>query len=88
MRKLIYIVATLALAGIVYLTIEMATSGASLARLEKEETRLLSQRQALNEELIKFSSLSSLEEVSSSLGFAKAQKTLYITQEEAVAKLP
>ncbi|MFZ5932906.1 MAG: hypothetical protein ACOYT7_02415 [Patescibacteria group bacterium] len=86
--KLLYVAGTLTLAGIVYLTLEMTTSGASLSKLEKEEAGLLAERESLNSELIHSSSLGSFEKASESLGFIKAEKTLYITQEEAVAKLP
>ena len=71
-----------------YLTIETATSGATLAKLEKDESTLVQQNKELEEQIVKSSSLNGLEKRSTELGFAKPAKILYINTTSEVAKLP
>ena len=72
----------------ILMTVEMAASGASLSKLEGEEAVLRAENQNLNDELVRASSLSSFESSSESLGLSKPEKTIYITEKDAVAKLP
>ena len=85
---LIYILAVSIVAASILMTVEMASSGAELSLLEKEEVGLRAENQRLGAELISASSLSQFENTYESLGFIKPGKTIYITEEEAVAKLP
>ena len=71
-----------------FLTVETATSGAVLAKLEDEESSLLQQNKELEEAIVKASSLNDLENRSSELGFAKSSQILYISGSSEVAKLP
>lgn len=73
---------------VVFLTIETATSGAQLAQLEQEEAVLTKQNRELSDQLVKASSLTSLGEEAEVLGFKKPSQIIYITEKEAVAKLP
>lgn len=68
--------------------VEVASSGASLAKLEKEERILGGENQSLSDGLIKASSLTTFETNAQGLGFIKPQETLYISEKEAFAKLP
>jgi len=76
------------LALFVFLTVETATSGATLANLEKQETRLIQENAGLKDEIVRASSLNGFEKKSAELGFVKPSKILYITTTEEVAKLP
>ncbi len=84
------LVPTLALfvVAIVFFTIEVSTLGAQLAELENEETRLIKEKQELSVQLIDASSLSEIGEKAEDLGFKKPANIVYISEEEAVAKLP
>ena len=73
---------------VVYLTIEAATSGAILSQFEQEEARLIRENRQLQEELVKSTSLTTLGEKAEGLGFKKPSLVIYITEKEAVAKLP
>lgn len=87
-RILIYILAVSLVAASILMTVEMASSGAEFSFLESQETALRSENQRLGAELVSASSLSQFENTYESLGFVKPEKTIYITEEEAVAKLP
>lgn len=71
-----------------YLTVEMVTSGAILAKLEKDESALLQQNKEMQESIVRESSLNGFEKRSQELGFVKPAKILYINSQEEVAKLP
>lgn len=86
--SLIWLLLVPAVALVALMTVEMASSGAVLAKLEKEEATLRARNHALGEELVSSSSLSSFESSSASLGFGKPEKTIYITERDAVARLP
>ena len=73
---------------VVFLTIESATSGAQIAQLEQEEAILTKQSRELSDKLVKASSLITLGEEAKVLGFKKPSQIIYITEKEAVAKLP
>lgn len=87
-KFIILILAVPLVAASIFLTVEMASSGAELSFLESDEAALKSENQRLEAELISASSLSQFENIYESLGFIKPEKIIYITEEEAVAKLP
>jgi len=74
--------------SVVVFTVETATSGARLAKLEKLLKDLASENAELSNGLIEASSLSSVEGKSLELGFSTPQKIIYIGREEGFAKLP
>ena len=74
--------------SVVVFTIETATSGARLAKLERQEKDLASENAELSTKLVGFSSLSLLEAKSQELGFGSPQKIIYIGREAGFAKLP
>lgn len=84
---LIGIAVFLALSSI-FLTIETAVTGAAISDLEKKESGLLSEKQGLEETLVKTLSSSELQEKSAKLGFVKPANLVYVNKEEPVAKLP
>ena len=78
----------------VFMTIETATSGMEVAKLQKQEAVLLAQKRDLQESLVKTLSVSELSEKSSDLGFVKPENLVYVSSvetaslPETVAKLP
>jgi len=72
----------------VYLTVETATSGAQIVSLEKKEQILANEKRLSSEEIIKKSSLSSIQQKAQEMGYRKPQNIVYISQKEVVAKLP
>ena len=86
--NIVWILAVPLVAASIFMTVEMASSGAELSKLEKEEVGLRAENQRIGTELISASSLSQFENTYESLGFIKPEKTIYITEEDAVAKLP
>ncbi|RLC32136.1 hypothetical protein DRH13_02100 [Candidatus Woesebacteria bacterium] len=78
----IFVIAT------VFFAIEASTLGAHLAKLENEETMLIKEKQEYSNQLINSSSLSGMGEKAEQLGFKKPSEVIYISEKEAVAKLP
>jgi hypothetical protein len=74
--------------SVVTFTIETATSGARLAKLEKQERELTAENAELSARVVESSSLMGLEQRSQELGFGSPQKIIYIGREEGFAKLP
>jgi len=72
----------------VFFAIEFSTLGAYVAALEKEESDLVREKQDLSNQLINSSSLSEMGEKAEELGFKKPDEVIYISEKEAVAKLP
>ena len=72
----------------VYLTIEAATSGAKLAELERQAAEIAAENQRLSGEIVRSSSLKDLGEKAEEMGFIKPQEVVYISEKDAVAKLP
>lgn len=70
----------------VYITIETSASGASLAQLEKEEYTLTTKNKELTEALVESNSLSKVSGKAQELGFVKPERTVYINDEDFVAK--
>ena len=71
-----------------FLTLQTVSSGAKLASLEQKEEDLTKENKELTLQLVEASSLTKLSEKAIDFGFAKPQSTVYLTQEENVAKLP
>ena len=78
----IFVIAT------VFFAIEASTLGAHLAKLENEEVILIKKQQEYSNQLINSSSLSGMGEKAEQLGFSKPSEVIYISEKEAVAKLP
>jgi hypothetical protein len=72
----------------VFFAVEQATKGSEIAILEKEETTLSNQNKELTERLVQLSSLNGIEKKAEGIGFVKPSKLMYISEKEAVAKLP
>ena len=72
----------------VIMTVVSATSGAEISKLQKEEAKLTDDKRYLENMLVKTLSMNQLQEKSGSLGFGKPVNLIYVTQPEAVAKLP
>lgn len=75
-------------ASSVIMTVVSATSGAEISKLQKEEAGLTDEKRYLENMLVKTLSMNQLQEKSGSLGFGKPVNLIYVTQPEAVAKLP
>jgi cell division protein FtsL len=86
----LYLLPVLVVFGIltVYVTIEAATSGAKLAELERRAAELSEENQRLSGEIVRSSSLRDLGEKAEEMGFSKPSEVVYISEKEAVAKLP
>ncbi|MBI2066167.1 hypothetical protein HYT60_01530 [Candidatus Woesebacteria bacterium] len=87
-KFIVWILAIPLVAASIVTTVEMASSGAELSLLTSQEAALRSENQRLGAELVSASSLSQFENTYESLGFIRPEKIIYITEEEAVAKLP
>ncbi len=72
----------------VVMTIETATTGVEIGKIEKAERELSRQKMELEESLVKSLSMGKLQEKSADLGFTKPANLVYITPSETVAKLP
>jgi hypothetical protein len=87
-RALLWLIFGTFLTGAVFFTIQISASGAVLADLEQKEGKFLKENDALKRELAKSTSLITIEEQASQIGFAKPERVIYISGEENVAKLP
>ena len=72
----------------IFLTIETATTGVEIARLENTGSVLIDQKQVLDGSLVKTLSVAQLQEKGVELGFIKPENLIYVTEVAAVAKLP
>lgn len=72
----------------ILLTIQTATSGVEISKIETKEQQLLATKKDLEESLIKTLSMNELQEKSGDLGFTKPSNLVYISSNESVAKLP
>jgi len=89
LKPVIVVVMAVALVSSVILSIELATSGAEISKLEGQEADLISQNNDLTQKIVKGSSLSGVEEKSQELGYSKPSKIIYLNSTEAqMAKLP
>jgi len=71
-----------------FMTLQMVSSGTKLASLEKKEGELTKRNKELTLQLVEASSLTKLNQKAEDLGFVKPNSTVYLTQEDTVAKLP
>lgn len=72
----------------IFMTIETATSGVEISKLEKTEASLVQRKSDMEELLVKTLSLGELQAKSGALGFSKPVDLVYVTPTESVAKLP
>lgn len=86
--KIFWVVLALFAVGGIYLTISTANAGAKLAYLENLEADGVKENQRLKGELIGLNSLRNLEEKADELGFTRPSRLLYLTEDDAVAKIP
>ena len=84
---LLGVCAVLAISSI-FMTIETATVSMEMAKMEKTESDLMSQKRNLEETLVKTLSMSDLQEKSGEMGFVKVENLVYVTGVSSVAKLP
>ena len=84
---LIGVIGILAVSSI-FLSIESAVTGSTVAGLERQEKNLLAQNRDLEASLVKTLSNSELQEKSSELGFSKPTNLVYINDTAPVANLP
>lgn len=89
---LIVICGILAVSSI-FMTIETATVGSELAKIEKTQNLLSNQKRDLDETLVKTLSITELQQKGADLGFVKADNLVYVSTGEnletaSVVKLP
>lgn len=72
----------------IFLTIEVATSGVEIAKLESTESVLNEEHRSLEESLVKNLSNSELQAKSEDLGFVKPTNLVYVSETPPVAQLP
>ncbi len=72
----------------VYYIIESVSLGAELAKIQREERKLVEENRDLSDSLIGSSSLSSFEKKTEELGFLKPESVVYLKGETQVANLP
>ncbi len=70
----------------VILTIDTATSGAEIAKLEKTQASLIQENSSITDSLVKSSSLNLADGKAKELGFTQPERIVYISQKEAVAE--
>lgn len=76
-------------AGSIFMAVDLATSGAEISDLESQTEALNRKNRDLSAEIIRNSSVSTLDGSSQDLGFVKPEKTVYLTPDSAAfAKLP
>jgi hypothetical protein len=87
-KKILWISLFICTVVTVFFAVEQAARGSEIALLEREETVLINQNRELTERLVQISSLNGVEKKAEELGFVKPVKVVYISEKEAVAKLP
>lgn len=89
MKKILLMITVAVLAvSSIFLTIETATTGVEVARLEKTESTLIDQKRELEGTLVRTLSATKLQEKSVELGFIKPVDLVYVLTSPPVAKLP
>lgn len=78
-KPLFLAVGFLMLTATIFMAVGIATSGAEISKLENDIFRLEEVNKTLSRELIKNSSVSAIDGAAASLGFAKPEKTVYLT---------
>ncbi len=82
----LWVVVGILLVSSVILTIDTATSGAEIAKLEKIQAALLLENSTLTDLLVKSSSLNTVDGKAKELGFTQPDKIIYLSPKEAVAQ--
>lgn len=72
----------------VVMTVVSASSSAEVSNLQKTEAKLSDDKRVLENTLVKTLSMSELQEKGNELGYGAPENLVYVTQPEAVAKLP
>ena len=85
-RELIWSILGIFIVVQVFFAIEMGNLGSKLVSLEVREEELSRQNSELSGEIVKSTSLSTIENLSEKLGFIKPQNIIYIDSESTVAK--
>ena len=86
--KIIVPIIILFVVSSVYMAIQVATTGAKIAKLDTEKRSLQKENEEISNTLINSSSLSELGEKAEELGFTKPEAIMYIKGDKQVAKLP
>ena len=71
--------------GTIFFAVDTATAGAEISKLTTDILTLENKNRELTGELIRSSSVSLLDEGAYVLGFAKPEKTVYLTIEDAAS---
>ena len=71
--------------GTIFMAVDIATSGAEISKLEGTIYELEQVNRNLTQEVITHSSVSAIDEESQALGFAKPEKVVYLTIEDAAS---
>ena len=82
----LWVIVGVLLISSVILTIDTATSGAEIAKLEKTQAALLLENSTLTDSLVKSSSLNTVDGKAKELGFAQPNNIIYLSPKEAVAQ--
>lgn len=82
----LWVFVAILLVSSVILTIDTATSGAEIAKLEKTQAVLSQENISLTDSLVKSSSLNLVDGRAKELEFSQPDKVVYISQKEAVAE--
>ena len=71
----------------VFLAIECATSGSEMTKLINSQDMLVKEKKELTSRLVEVSSLNTIQERASTLGFNEPQKVIYIQKSNEFASL-
>lgn len=71
--------------GTIFFAVDTATAGAEITKLESDLGALETKNKELAAEIIRHSSVSSMDAGAEALGFAKPEKTVYLTIEDAAS---
>lgn len=89
LKPAFWVVIFVMLAGNIFMTIDVATSGSEISSLENQVASLNLRNRELNAQVIKYSSVAGVDGESQGLGFDKPEKTVYLTPDHGFfAKLP
>lgn len=81
---LIAVCAILAISSI-FMTIESATIGMEMSKIEKTQSQLANQKRDLEETLVRTLSLAELQQKGAEMGFVKADNLVYVSSDSYVA---
>lgn len=72
----------------ILITVQVATSGVEMKKLQTAEENLITERKSLEEEFVKNSSITNLQDKSTEYGFMTPDNLVYVVGAAKVAKLP